>query len=206
MTEYWPDFVRESEERITELNNALLTLERHPDDEEAMENIFRVAHTLKGNCGAAGLERASDLAHAIEDVLDAVRSGDLEVSPELMDAIFDAVDELETMVREVDRHGEIETDPSNRIDALRDHLEGPAGLRSPTEAEIDDVVADLAQPANDDHEAYLARLSIADTGEGVNDGMLVVEALIDAFELIGTEPPREAIAAGDYNCEIGRAS
>jgi len=85
MTEYLTEFVQESEERITELNNALLTLERDPDDEEAMDNIFRIAHTLKGNCGAMGLESASDLAHAIEDLLDAVRGDDLEVTPPLMD-------------------------------------------------------------------------------------------------------------------------
>ncbi len=40
MTEYWTEFVQESHERITQLNNALLTLERNPDDEDAIENIF----------------------------------------------------------------------------------------------------------------------------------------------------------------------
>src|SRR6056297_531255 len=137
MSDYLTDFVQESEERITELNNALLTLERDPDDEEAMEQIFRIAHTLKGNCGAMGLESASDLAHAIEDLLDAVRGGDIEVTPELMDVVFDAVDELETMIDEVAADGEIETDPSATIEAVREYLEGgadatPAGLASPT--------------------------------------------------------------------------
>ncbi len=122
MSDYLTDFVQESEERITELNNALLTLEREPDDEEAMENIFRIAHTLKGNCGAMGLESASDLAHAIEDLLDAVRRDELDVTASLMDVVFDAVDELETMIGEVAETGEIRTDPSATIESLRDHL------------------------------------------------------------------------------------
>ncbi|MDQ2051383.1 Hpt domain-containing protein [Natronolimnohabitans sp. A-GB9] len=202
MTEYLTDFVQESEERITELNNALLTLERDPTDDEAMEEIFRVAHTLKGNCGAMGFESASDLAHAIEDLLDAVRGGDLEVTPELMDVIFDAVDELEAMVDEVAADGEVDTDPSATIEALREHLEDgtgdvPATVSPPSTDEIDAILERFDPPADDDHEAYLVRLAVADR-DGVNTGKLVVDALIDAFDLIGTDPPRDEIEAGDY--------
>ncbi len=202
MTDYLTDFVQESEERITELNNALLTLERDPDDEEAMENIFRIAHTLKGNCGAMGLESASDLAHAIEDLLDAVRRDDLEVTPELMDIVFDAVDELETMIDEVAATGEIETDPSATIQALREHLEsapdaGATGFAAPSADEIDDVCSRFEPPADDDHDVYLVRLDIAER-EGVNNGKLVVDALIDAFDLIGTDPSQDRIEAAEY--------
>ncbi|MFB6134967.1 MAG: Hpt domain-containing protein, partial [Halanaeroarchaeum sp.] len=62
MDEYLEAFVREGEEHVTELNNALLTLENEPGDEAAMDQIFRTAHTLKGNFGAMGFEDASDLA------------------------------------------------------------------------------------------------------------------------------------------------
>ncbi|MDS0474126.1 Hpt domain-containing protein [Natrinema sp. 1APR25-10V2] len=202
MTDYLTDFVQESEERITELNNALLTLERDPDDEEAMENIFRIAHTLKGNCGAMGLESASDLAHAIEDLLDAVRRDDLEVTPELMDIVFDGVDELETMIDEVAATGEIETDPSATIQALREHLEsapgaGETGFAAPSADEIDDVCSRFEPPTDDDHDVYLVRLDIAER-EGVNNGKLVVDALIDAFDLIGTDPSQDRIEAAEY--------
>ncbi|WP_440769725.1 Hpt domain-containing protein [Natronorubrum sp. DTA28] len=200
MSDYLTDFVQESEERITELNNALLTLERDPTDDDAMENIFRVAHTLKGNCGAMGLESASDLAHAIEDLLDAVRQDELEVTPELMDVIFDAVDELETMVDEVSTDGEIDTDPTATIEALREHLDDDidsTGIGVPTTGEIESVLERFEPPADDEHNAYLVRLDIADR-PNVNNGELVVDALIDAFDLIGTEPPRAEIEADAY--------
>ncbi|RZV08085.1 two-component system chemotaxis sensor kinase CheA [Natrinema hispanicum] len=203
MTEYLTEFVQESEERITELNNALLTLERDPDDEAAMENIFRIAHTLKGNCGAMGLESASDLAHAIEDVLDAVRGDDLKVSPGLMDDVFDAVDELETMVDEVAADGEIETDPSATIAALRSRLDGAdseaaTGCTVPSDDEIDAVCSRFDPPADDTHDVYLTRLAISER-EDINNGELVVDALIDAFDLIGTDPPQSQIAADEYD-------
>ncbi|SEV97307.1 chemotaxis protein CheA [Natrinema salifodinae] len=202
MTDYLTDFVQESEERITELNNALLTLERDPDDEDAMENIFRIAHTLKGNCGAMGLDSASDLAHAIEGLLDAVRSGDIDVTPELMDIVFDAVDELETMVDEVAATGDIETDPSATIDALQNYLDraetASAGIDAPTADEIDAICSQFDPPADEGHDAYLTRLAIADEA-GVNNGTLVVDALIDAFDLIGTVPSQDRIDAADYD-------
>lgn len=200
MSDYLTDFVQESEERITELNNALLTLERDPTNDDALENIFRVAHTLKGNCGAMGLEEGSDLAHAIEDLLDAVRRNELEVTSELMDVVFDAVDELEAMIDEVAATGEIETDPSATIARLRASLDDEStssAFAVPSAREIETVLERFDPPANDDHDAYFVRLDIA-ARENVNNGVLVVKALIDAFDLIGTDPPRAEIEAGDY--------
>src|SRR6056297_3354160 len=100
--QYLDAFIRESEEAITELNNSLLALESDPEDEQAMESIFRTAHTLKGNFGAMGFEDASDLAHAIEDLLDEMREGNMEVTPEIMDMIFDGVDQIELIVGEIE--------------------------------------------------------------------------------------------------------
>ncbi|UTF54073.1 chemotaxis protein CheA [Natronosalvus rutilus] len=202
MSEYWTDFAQESDEQITELNNSLLTLERDPDDDDAMEAIFRTAHTLKGNCGAMGLARASDLAHAIEEVLDAVRRDDLEITPEVMDAIFDGVDELEAMLEEAPPNGEIDRDPAAEIETLRSFLDGSTtrtseDVSTPTDAEIDDILARFDPPQDADHDAFLVRLAITDDPR-VNNGQLVVEALVDAFDLVGTAPSREAIENGEY--------
>ncbi|ELY47707.1 chemotaxis protein CheA [Natronorubrum bangense JCM 10635] len=204
MTDYLTDFVQESEERITELNNALLTFEREPTNDEAMESIFRVAHTLKSNCGAMGLDAASDLAHAIEDLLDAVRTDDLEVTPELMDVIFEGVDELETLLDEVAATGETETDPSATIEALREHLDSQTAsvvVTTPSAEEIDTVLERVDPPEDDDHEIYLSRLGLTEC-DNANNGVLVVDALIDAFDLLGTEPPRSDIEAGDDDGRI----
>ncbi|MFP9190380.1 ATP-binding protein [Natronosalvus vescus] len=200
MTDYWTDFAQESDEQITSLNNSLLTLERNPHDDEAMEEIFRTAHTLKGNCGAMGLTRASDLAHAIEDLLDGIRRDEIEVTAAVMDAVFDAVDELEAMLEEAAASKTIERDPSPTIGALRSHIDPPAestALSSPTAADIEQVLARFEAPADDEHDAFFVRLSIVDD-ESVNNGQLVVEALIDAFDFIGTDPSQEAIANDEY--------
>ena len=120
-------FVAESEEGITELNNALLDLESDPDDDEAMGSIFRIAHTLKGNASAMGYESVSELAHEMEDLLDEVREGDIEVDIELMDLLFDAVDYLDAMIGDIAEDGETDIDASGVEADLREKLEPDNG-------------------------------------------------------------------------------
>jgi len=184
MSEYIGEFVQESEESITELNNALLELERNPDDDAAMDDVFRTAHTLKGNCGAMGFDRASDLAHAIEDLLDAVRVGSLSITPELMDEVFAAVDDLERMVGEVDRHGEIKSDPSSRIESLRAEIEASTGLVRPTAEETERLLGGADRLPRREHRAFHARLALSAPGSADT----AVAALSDAFDLLATDP------------------
>ncbi|WP_225333150.1 chemotaxis protein CheA [Halomicrobium urmianum] len=121
--EYLDAFVRESEEAITQLNNSLLALESDPEDTEAMDSIFRTAHTLKGNFGAMGFDDASNLAHAVEDLLDEMRQGEMAVTPDVMDLVFAGVDDIEAIVREIEEHGEARTDTDETVDRLRTVLE-----------------------------------------------------------------------------------
>ena len=195
MDEYVRDFVQESEENITALNNALLRLENDPDDDAAMEEIFRTAHTLKGNCGAMGFSDASDLSHALEDLLESVRTGGVEVTPSLMDRVFEGVDLLEAMIDEVRRNGEPQTDPSATIEALRAY--GDDGIAEPDDDEVRDLLSSVNRPADGGHDVYHVRLDIAESDQ-VNNGVLVVEALRDAFDLLGTDPTEDVIEDGDH--------
>ncbi len=116
-------FVAESEEGITELNNALLALESDPEDAEAMDQIFRTAHTLKGNGAAMGYDSVSDLAHELEDLLDEVRAGEIDVTPELMDLLFEGVDYLGAMVDDIAEDGQTEINASEIEADLRELIE-----------------------------------------------------------------------------------
>jgi two-component system chemotaxis sensor kinase CheA len=73
--------------------------------------LFRYAHTLKGSAGAAGLVEMSQLAHAMENLLDEVRNGKRNVTSELVDTLLECVDVLRAMVLAL-RDGEKQPDPS----------------------------------------------------------------------------------------------
>jgi two-component system chemotaxis sensor kinase CheA len=103
-------FVTEAEENIANLENGLLRLEREGDAALVAE-LFRYAHTLKGSAGAAGLVEMSQLAHAMENLLDEVRNGKRNVTSELVDTLLECVDVLRAMVLAL-RDGEKQPDPS----------------------------------------------------------------------------------------------
>ncbi|MDY6776258.1 MAG: chemotaxis protein CheA [Halobacteria archaeon] len=170
MDDYLKDFIRESEEQITELNNALLELESDPGNEEAMDSIFRIAHTLKGNFGAMGFNDASDLAHAVEDLLDEMRQGEIEVTPDVMDTVFDGVDEIEALLDEIADDGNTSTDPTDSIEEIRGVIEDEE-----SESDGDETQATATQEGGDDE-------TDTDTDPDADSG-----ADVDLDEALGSE-------------------
>ena len=76
MQEYLGLFLDESRENLQALNASILDLEREPDDPiEALNTIFRVAHSLKGMSATMGFERMAGLTHRMEEVLSKLRDG-----------------------------------------------------------------------------------------------------------------------------------
>ncbi len=219
--QYLDAFIRESEEAITNLNNSLLDLESDPDDREAMDQIFRTAHTLKGNFGAMGFEDASKLAHAIEDLLDAMRQDQMEVTAERMDLIFAGVDLIEAIVRQIESEGESTVETEETVAQLRAVLEesdfdaetgatepqmdaGGAGsdsAASSESAEDDGMDPETlgVSPGDADEGIVRARVSVGDGDMLGVDAMLALDRITDAFDLLGAEPDREAIEDGDFD-------
>ena len=62
-------FLEETQENLVSMEQALVALEAHPDDDEALRAVFRGAHTIKGNAATLGFRAVAELAHAFEDVL-----------------------------------------------------------------------------------------------------------------------------------------
>ncbi|MXR21030.1 chemotaxis protein CheA [Halobacterium bonnevillei] len=216
MDDYLEAFVREGEEHVTNLNNALLELESDPGDEEAMDAIFRTAHTLKGNFGAMGFEDASDLAHAVEDLLDAMRQGDLEVTGDRMDRIFEGVDAIEACLDEIEATGEVDRDVSGTVTSVRAVLEeaedepdaggdvdgDAAGTAGEDTANVPDSdpygVVDPETVAAVDDRVFHVDVEMGDSQMKAVDGMFVVEAAEEAFDILGTDPSLDAINDGNY--------
>ena len=68
------DFITESEEHLDEMEANLLQLETDPNRRDALDNVFRNAHSIKGNAEYLGIERIAALAHHMESLLECLRS------------------------------------------------------------------------------------------------------------------------------------
>ncbi|MDT3433582.1 chemotaxis protein CheA [Haloarcula sp. 1CSR25-25] len=210
--QYLDAFIRESKEAITELNNSLLDLESDPSDTEAMDSIFRTAHTLKGNFGAMGFDNASNLAHAMEDLLDEMRQGEMEVTPDLMDLVFAGVDQIEVIVGEIEEHGESETETDEMVQELRAVLEegataaGDTGTAADSDSsDSDDSLttdasvadADIDGEAVDDR-VLQAEISVGESDMLGVDAMLAVESIEGRFDILDSSPSRADIEDGEF--------
>jgi two-component system chemotaxis sensor kinase CheA len=91
-------FLSDSEEDLARLEEAVLSLEDRPDDFKTVDAIFRIAHTLKGNASILTLDGFSRLAHAMEDVLHAVRGRRVTVTGDLTTLLLSGVDTLRGML------------------------------------------------------------------------------------------------------------
>src|SRR5215471_18616388 len=98
MDDLLADFLTETNESLAELDVALVTLERTPDDADTLSLIFRLVHTIKGTCGFLGLPRLERVAHAAENVLGRLRDGVLVATPDTVTLVLTALDRIKAIV------------------------------------------------------------------------------------------------------------
>ena len=98
MDDLLSDFLTETNESLAELDVALITLERTPDDAETLGFIFRLVHTIKGTCGFLGLPRLERVAHAGENVLGKLRDHTLTVTPDIVSQVLVGIDQIKAIV------------------------------------------------------------------------------------------------------------
>lgn len=84
------DFVVEALDLATNVEEHLLTLERHPDDLEILNAVFRAFHTIKGGAGFVNLPAMVSACHLTENLFDALRTGKAPVTPLAIEAALQA--------------------------------------------------------------------------------------------------------------------
>ena len=96
MSQYLEIFIEESKEHLQSLNECLLQLENEPDNMELLNEVFRVAHTLKGMAGTMGFTKMQTLTHDMENALSSIRNGNIQVNTNVIDLLFQCLDALES--------------------------------------------------------------------------------------------------------------
>jgi len=100
-SQYMSMFLEESMDNLQTLNDSLLQLEQEPNDIDKLNEIFRVAHTIKGMAATMGFNEMAELTHKMEDVLSEFREGQLKVTEKVVTVLFKCLDTLEQMVNNI---------------------------------------------------------------------------------------------------------
>lgn len=130
--QYLEIFIEETKEHLQSLNEHILILEKEPENEATINEIFRAAHSLKGMAGTMGYKRMQELTHNMENVFSEIRNGKMKASSELVDTVFRGLDALEAYLANIQADGtEGDKDCSDIINDLNKILNAGLGISDP---------------------------------------------------------------------------
>ncbi|PIE98576.1 MAG: chemotaxis protein CheA [Treponema sp.] len=123
------DFFSEAEQQVETLESNILVIEQDPENHDAVDEIFRAAHTLKGGSATVEMNELATFTHAMEDLLDEIRNGKVKVTESVVDMLLSAIDIIKAML-EARQDGEVYSeDVSGITDKLRSHI-GDTGKKA----------------------------------------------------------------------------
>ncbi|PDZ69768.1 chemotaxis protein CheA [Bacillus cereus] len=188
-------FFEESEEHLQSLNENVLILEQNPADMGVVGEIFRSAHTFKGMSASMEFTEMADLTHKMENVLDEIRHGNIVVHANIIDVIFECIDNLEKMVADVQQGGMGNIDvvsTKNKLEALLNgNVETIAEHVEQESISIDDTVS---------HEVHITveQQAILKAVRAI----MCIEALQNIGDIQKTVPSIEEIEADAFGFEF----
>jgi two-component system chemotaxis sensor kinase CheA len=100
------EFLIESHENLTRLDQDLVELEKHPQNPDLLRNVFRTFHTIKGACGFLAFTNLEKLTHQAENLLSQLRDGKRELNPDLVSLILETVDATRKVLGAIEANGE----------------------------------------------------------------------------------------------------
>jgi len=141
------EFLIESHENLSRLDQELVELEKHPKDAELLASIFRTIHTIKGTCGFLAFSTLERIAHQAESLLSQLRDGRRELTPSLVSLVLETVDATRKVLASIEAGGE---EGPDRFEDLTERLRLAAQSKADPESQASPGVlpAPLAEPTD----------------------------------------------------------
>jgi len=219
VSQYMGMFLEESMENLQTLNEAILDLEQNPKNKEKLNEIFRVAHTIKGMAATMGFSDIAELTHKMEDVLSEFREGKLEVTSNVVTILFECLDTLERMVSNIEQG----SDETIDITEVMRNLESVANEENIIVETEGDAKAEPAENNEETTNTLLNEYDISVLKQGKENGFngidikitlredtllksarafLIVQELETQGEIIKSYPSTEDIENEQFDTEL----
>src|SRR5271163_4370195 len=134
LAELLPFYLDETDEHISALNDALLRLEQDATDVKALQEAFRMFHSIKGASVVMGFQPVNRLTHHMESLFEQLRSKKRTLDRPVLDLTFRCLDELRDYHRDLRAQGQSEVDLSaltTAVDAFMHTTAEPAPVTRP---------------------------------------------------------------------------
>lgn len=146
--QYLELFLSEADEILTTLNLSLIELEKNPTDNHLLAEIFRSCHTLKGNAAAMGITRVEKLAHAMESILELLRSGKMPLTQQIVSCLFQGVDLLGALIGSIQNRTQKRIDETSLLEELAELTNKPLETKKNTITIEDEKPKILEHPSD----------------------------------------------------------
>ena len=135
MDDLLSDFLSETSDHIDGIANYLVLFEQNPTDSDAVTQIFRLVHTIKGTSGFLGLSGLQDIAHAAETLIDTLRDG----APPTGVAVSLLLESLDRIKRLLSRVAELGEEPADDHSDIISRIEAylAAGVSDDGDCRVD---------------------------------------------------------------------
>jgi len=201
-------FVAESRENHENLVNNLLVLEKG-SDQNAIDEIFRSIHTLKGASASMGFADMERLCHTMEDVLQLIRNGSVEMSEELGNIFLACTDLIEEMLDDIESGGDSSSkNPDRQVQALRTWLQqGSNGekktgypARQETEINVPEEIPCAESSASGNGQEFTMTIMVApDCMMKDVRALIAIQNLEELGTIRSLQPSKEAIDEGKFD-------
>jgi two-component system, chemotaxis family, sensor kinase CheA len=220
-SQYLSMFLEESMDNLQSLNESLLQLEQEPENIDKLNEIFRVAHTIKGMAATMGFSVMAELTHKMEDVLTKFRDGELKVTQRVVTVLFQCLDTLEVMVNNISE-GNNET---VSIDEIISNLEAIAKDEEDKESEAvliqsKNIIEDTSDKTKIELNEYDLNIVKQASYKGFNAyeikidlssntllksarAFLIFKSLEESGEIIKSVPAAEDLESENFEFQIG---
>ena len=203
------DFLTESNELIEMLDTELVKLEEIQDANEKKEllnGVFRALHTIKGAASFLSMSTLTTFAHAAEDALNRLRKGEVDITPEVMDAMLRSVDILRGMLEEVAEGKEITAGPQVLIDQLHAIAEKESPASQASEA-VSTPTVPSSNPAQPDSQGNDSNASQnIDSGGSIEIPLNLHSSKADLLDFMAADLADSAKQIGELLTEISDRS
>ncbi|MEI0446119.1 chemotaxis protein CheA [Brachyspira intermedia] len=222
------DFFEEAFEMLDRLEQNILILDNERNNVDAIQEIFRAVHTLKGSAGAVELVETQKYAHRFEDLLDLIRNNKIEVDDATIDVLLKGIDILKDLINTASEESEYSGDIEAEIKKLEDFKnmklgQGPAPSSGDAAAPSGNAPVAAAPEAEKKINKYELLPNDSDLLGIIRDnveenvktklvhvsfdpespmrtvgGVQVFVALKDVGEIMGSIPPLEALEGDEF--------
>ena len=180
-------FKLECDEHIQKLNSGILTLEENPDNVGLIGEILRDAHSLKGAARMIDFKSIEDISHNLETILGKIKKGEIKLSTEIANLIFNSLENISEIVKIISQGGrEDEVDISSLIEQLKKASKGEPFSKPSAKKNKPDETPNLYPLSEDGIDMNLFMEETTDSYQNLINSLIKIEKSPDNKKAIET--------------------